>query len=79
MLYDMPMISQLSDRAKGGLALFGASAIYASFGPLVRVLSEMFGDYTQVGARMGLAFVFLLLVALTFKLVNGFLRYFFQV
>lgn len=64
------MTSNLSDRAKGGLALFGASAIYASFGPLIRTLSEMFGDYTQVGARMGLAFLFLLAVAFAFKLVR---------
>ena len=64
------MTSKLSDRAKGGLALFGASAIYASFGPLIRVLSEMLGDYTQVAARMGLAFVFLLLVAVSFKLIR---------
>lgn len=55
---------------RGGVALFGASAIYATFGPLIRVLSEMFGDYTQVGARMGLAFIFLLSVALIFKLTK---------
>lgn len=64
------MFTNLTDRVRGSLALFGASAIYASFGPLVRVLSEMFGDYTQVGARMGLAFVFLLIVALAFNLVK---------
>lgn len=64
------MFSQLSNRARGGLALFTASTIYATFGPLIRVLSEMFGDYMQVAARMGLAFVFLLLVAVTFKLIK---------
>jgi drug/metabolite transporter (DMT)-like permease len=64
------MFSNVTDRTRGGLALFGASAIYASFGPLVRVLSDMFGDYTQVAARMGLAFIFLLVVALAFKLVK---------
>ena len=64
------MFSQLSDRMRGSLALFSASAIYASFGPLIRILSEMFGDYTQVAARMGLAFVFLLTIAIAFKLIK---------
>lgn len=55
---------------KGGLALFGASAIYATFGPLIRILSEMFGDYAQVAARMGLAFILLLIIALLFKRIK---------
>ncbi len=64
------MFSQMTDRMRGGLALFGASAIYASFGPLIRVLSEMFGDYAQVAARMGLAFIFLLIAALLFSRIK---------
>ncbi|QQR78193.1 MAG: DMT family transporter [Candidatus Moraniibacteriota bacterium] len=53
-------------RYKGVAALFTCSAVYASFGPLVRILSEMFGTYAQVAARMGLAFVFLLTLGLVF-------------
>ncbi len=60
------MLADISGRMRGGLALFGASAIYASFGPLIRVLSDMFGDYAQVAARMGLAFILLFIVALLF-------------
>lgn len=55
---------------KGVAALFTCSAVYASFGPLVRILSEMFGTYAQVAARMGLAFVFLLTLALVFKKIQ---------
>ncbi len=58
---------QYSRQYQGVAALFACSAIYASFGPLVRILSEMFGTYTQVAARMGLAFVFLLILGLVFK------------
>lgn len=56
-----------SDRTKGAFALLLASAIYGSFGLLVRVLAEMFGTYSQVAARMGIAFVLLFLFALFFK------------
>ena len=59
--------SAASSRFKGVAALFACSFIYASFGPLVRILSEMFSDYMQVAARMGLAFVFLCIVALLFR------------
>lgn len=59
---------------KAGLALFGSSAIYASFGPLIRVLAEMFGDYAQVAARMGLAFIFLLIFALLFGRIRKLTR-----
>lgn len=55
---------------KGVAALFTCSVVYASFGPLVRILSEMFGTYAQVAARMGLAFVFLLTLALVFKKIQ---------
>lgn len=68
------MITKLSDRTRGGLALFGASAIYATFGPLIRVLSEMFGDYSQVAARMGLAFIFLLVISLLFNKIKKLTR-----
>lgn len=61
---------EYSKQYKGVAALFTCSAIYASFGPLVRVLSEMFGTYTQVAARMGLAFVFLLTLGLVFKKIQ---------
>ena len=59
--------SAASSRFKGVAARFACSFIYASFGPLVRILSEMFSDYMQVAARMGLAFVFLCIVALLFR------------
>ncbi|MBP7060679.1 MAG: DMT family transporter [Candidatus Moranbacteria bacterium] len=58
---------QYSKQYKGVAALFTCSAVYASFGPLVRILSEMFGTYTQVAARMGLAFIFLLILGFVFK------------
>lgn len=55
----------------GGIAaLFTCSAVYASFGPLIRILSEMFGTYAQVAARMGLAFIFLLTLGLVFKKIQ---------
>ncbi len=60
----------ISDRLKGAGALFGASVFYASFGLLARMLADMFGDYSQVVARMGLAFVFLLVITLTFGLLR---------
>jgi drug/metabolite transporter (DMT)-like permease len=60
------MISLATDRTKGALALFGASAIYGSFGLLIRVLSDMLGNYSQVAARMGIAFVLLLAASLIF-------------
>ncbi len=65
------MFTKMTDRMQGGLALFGASAIYASFGPLIRVLAEMFGTYAQVAARMGLAFVFLLAIGVFFKRIKA--------
>lgn len=61
------MISLNTDRTKGAVALLGASAIYGSFGLLIRVLSETFGNYSQVAARMGIAFILLFLFALFFK------------
>lgn len=57
-------------RYQGVAALFTCSAVYASFGPLVRILAEMFGTYAQVAARMGLAFVFLLTLGLVFKKIK---------
>lgn len=57
-------------RYRGVAALFTCSAIYASFGPLVRILSEMFGTYAQVAARMGIAFVFLLTLGIIFKKIQ---------
>lgn len=69
------MISLDTERTKGALALFGASAIYGSFGLLIRVLSDMLGSYSQVAARMGIAFILLLAFALIFgkikKLTNA--------
>lgn len=61
---------EYSKQYKGVAALFTCSVIYASFGPLARVLSGMFGTYTQVAARMGLAFVFLLTLSLVFKKIQ---------
>lgn len=57
----------LTNRTKGVVALFTCSAIYASFGPLVRVLADMFGTGAQVATRIGLAFIFLLIIGLLTK------------
>ncbi|MFZ1720635.1 MAG: DMT family transporter [Candidatus Moraniibacteriota bacterium] len=49
----------ISKHHRGVAALFSCSILYACFGPLIRILSEMFATYAQVTARMGLAFIFL--------------------
>lgn len=56
--------------SRGAVALFACSGIYASFGVMVRILSGMLGTYTQVAARMGLAFIFLFTLALTFRKIK---------
>jgi drug/metabolite transporter (DMT)-like permease len=61
---------RITAKHKGVTALFTCSAVYATFGPLVRILSEMFGTYAQVAARMGLAFIFLLALSFLFKKIK---------
>lgn len=63
----MRMNLLFSERLKGAGALFGAAVIYSTFGLLIRVLADMFGDYAQVAARMLLAFLFVLAINWIFR------------
>lgn len=47
---------------QAGGALLGAAIIYASFGLLIRILSEMYGDFAQVTARFLLAAAIMLVI-----------------
>ena len=53
-------------QTRGGLALLGSAFVLGTFGFLVRVLSESFGTYAQVSARMGLAFLILFAINLIY-------------
>lgn len=55
-----------TSQTRGGLALLGSAFILGTFGFLVRVLSESFGTYAQVSARMGLAFLILFAINLIY-------------
>ena len=54
-----PMIPQ---QFRAGSALLGAALIYASFGLLIRILSDMYGDFAQVTARFLLAAAILFII-----------------
>jgi len=47
---------------RAGSALLGAALIYASFGLLIRILSDMYGDFAQVTARFLLAAAILFII-----------------
>lgn len=55
-----------NSQTRGGLALLGSAFVLGTFGFLVRVLSESFGTYAQVSARMGLAFLILYAINLIY-------------
>jgi len=63
-----------TSQARGGLALLGSAFILGTFGFLVRVLSEMFGTYAQVTARMALAFLILLAINLIYMRAKSLTR-----
>ncbi len=52
---------------KGATALLAAAFTYASFGVLIRVMAQMFGNNAQVAFRFVFAFVFLAIFALLVK------------
>src|SRR4051812_5000683 len=56
-----------TNRLKGAISLFSAAFIYATFGILIRQLTSMFGDHTQVAARFVLAFIFISVINLIRK------------
>ena len=64
----------MTDRVKGGFALFSSSVILASYGPLIRILAEMFGNYAQVAIRISLTSIFLLIFGLIFGKIRKFTR-----
>lgn len=61
----------IPQQLKAGSALLAAAVIYASFGLLIRILSDMYGDFAQVTARFLLAAAILLIIrAVTKKALN---------